>query len=374
MRNPLLVFSYYEDIWIDLDQLPTDKADIFAIVQPQLARAADLSRSTVFTTFKNVKRVNLWHKLLHALKFYAFLPHFLATKKVFLFVAPPYFHFLALPVLRLFGKKVLTICGDAYSEIAFEPLWQASAFRMLLRKLAFPLYWLSEYTGIRFSNNVFAVSTYLADKYCRWTTVKLAPNGAPVTDIEKIPAKPAVGEPYVYYMGGLLKWRGIDLLVNAFGIVKRAYGKPLKLVIVGGEKGEREHYPELRNADSDVVFTGRLPHAEAIGALKAAKIAVLPNRKSLLSGTISSIKVFEHIAACVPQVCTDTGDHADWVRKTGTGIVVNDSAEEIADAILQLLTDEDAHKQCKEQCARTRWEVDSAVLREPIIQAVAEAV
>jgi glycosyltransferase involved in cell wall biosynthesis len=372
--NPLLVVSYYEDIWIDLDQLPTARADIFAIVKPQLARKTDLSRSAVRVTFPNVKRVSIWHKLTHALLFYLLFPYYLCTKKAFLFIAPPYFHFLAVPLIRFFGKKVLTVVGDAYSEIAFEPLWQASWFTQQLRKLLFPIYWLSEYIAIAFSNETFAVSTYLVQKYARWSKTALTPNGAPVADIHAIKAKPVVPEEYVYYMGGLLKWRGIDLLMQAFQHVKQQYGKPLKLVIVGGHQEELAHYPELRDAAEDVVFTGRMSHDDAIAALKAAKIAVLPNRNTLMSRTISSIKVFEYIAAGIPQVCTDTGDHADWVRKTETGVVVQDSAEDLAAGMLRLLTDGKQYAAYARNCTKAQQDIDCIALRAPIVAAVQRAV
>lgn len=382
MPNPLLIFSYYEDTWIDLDQLPLHKADIFAITQPQLSRPVDLSRSRIHITFPGVKRVNVWHKIIHALKFHLFLPFFLLTKKHFLFIAPPYFHFLTMPFLRLFGKDVFTIAGDAYSEIAWEPHWQASFLQRIVRKILWPAYTLSEFIGIALNHRVFVVSNYLKRKYQRWTSVELAPNGAPVADIERIKPQRATPEPYVYYMGGLIKWRGIDILIKAFAQLKQKYAKPLKLVIVGGEKWELKHYPELRQAtnanfvgkpalsdaraDKDVVFTGRVPHDKAIAYLKAAKIAVLPNRESLLSRTISSIKTFEYIAAEIPQVCTDTGDHADWVRRTNTGFVTKPTAEELAGAILKLLTDKKSYYQFKKNCGRNKHLVDSRLLRLPV--------
>ncbi len=385
MNNPLLIFSYYEDAWIDLDQLPVNKADLFAITTPQLARPVDLSRSRVHVTFPRVKRVNIWHKLIHALKFYLFLPLFILTKKYFLIIAPPYFHFLAMPFLRLFGKKIFTIAGDAYSEIAWEPLWQGSLIQRIARKLLWPAYALSEFISIALSHRTFVVSKYLQHKYARWTAVELAPNGAPVADIERIKPQRATPEQYIYYMGGLIKWRGIDILIKAFAKLKQKYDKPLKLVIVGGEKWELKHYPELKNAtnanfvgkpaladaraDKDVIFTGRLPHDKAIACLKAAKIAVLPNRESLLSRTISSIKVFEYIAAEIPQVCTDTGDHADWVRKLNAGLVTKPTAEAIAEGMLRLLNDQKMYSQFKKNCATKKHLIDSSALRLPIHKA-----
>ena len=56
----------------------------------------------------------------------------------------------------------------------------------------------------------------------------------------------------------------------------------------------------------------------------------MPNRNTIFSRTISSIKVFEYIAAEVPQICTDSGEHADWVKKLNVGIVVKDNINDLA--------------------------------------------
>lgn len=375
--NPLLILSYYEDVWIDLDMLPTTKADIFAIVKPQLARPADLSNSRLYVTFENVGRVNVWHKIMHSIKFYLMLPYLAYKHKIFLFIAPPYFHSISMPLLKLFGKKLFTVSGDAYSEIARESLWQASKMRVLMRKIFYPLYLLSEYLGIKPNDKVFGVSDYLVEKYARWTKAELAPNGAPVNEITKIKPSMAVKGDYIYYVGGILKWRGIDLLINAFKLVKDKYKKSLKLVIVGGDKEEFRHYPEVMDLgpySADIVFMGRQPHDRSISYLKSAKIAVLPNRNSLMSRTISSIKVFEYIAAEIPQVCTDSGDHAEWVRKFETGMVVKDSAQSISEGMLKLLNNDLLYSKMKQNCRKNKGKVDSRLLRKPIITAVNAAI
>lgn len=370
MSKPLFIFSYYEDIWLDIDLLPMHAADIMAIVQPQLSKQVDLSQSRVSVTFRTVKRTNVWHKIAHALKFYLWFPWLLFRYPVFLFIAPPYFHFLALPLLRLFRKEVYTIAGDPYSEIAKESLWPASPTRLLLRKILYPLYVTSEYLGITLNTKVFAVTPFVYRKYVPWKVpVELARNGCPLDKITALPVKRAAPEEYIFYVGGLMKWRGIDLLIRAFKIVKDRYQKPLKLVIVGGSKEELAHYPELKDLGTyaqDVIMAGWLPHDEALSLLKGAKIAVMPNRNTLMSRTISSAKVFEYISAEVPQVCTDSGDHAELVSSLNVGLVVPDAEEAIAQAILTLLQNTELYDTFKQQCHRRKHEIDYKVLREPI--------
>jgi glycosyltransferase involved in cell wall biosynthesis len=55
--------------------------------------------------------------------------------------------------------------------------------------------------------------------------------------------------------------------------------------------------------------------------------------------------VFEYIAAEVPQVCTDTGEHACWVKRLDAGIVVKDTPEDIAAWIITLLKNKKLYEQ-----------------------------
>ncbi len=377
MKNQLLIFSYYEDIWLDLDILPINHADIFTINTPRLERPVDLSKSRVWITFASVVRTNVWHKIIHSLKFYLMFPYFLLRYKIFLFVAPPYFHFLAMPILSLFKKEVYTIAGDPYSEIAQESLWQASQFRIILRNILYPIYILTEYVGIRFNTKVFTITKYLQTKYSPWVSVELGRNGGPVEDISALQIEKATLEDYLFYVGGIMKWRGIDLLISAFKTVKEQYKKPLKLVIVGGSKEEFQHFPEIKELGEfakDIIFTGWLPHEKALSYLKGAKIAVMPNRNTIMSRAISSAKVFEYISAEIPQVCTNSGDHAELVRTLDVGIVVEDNAESIAQGILKLLNNERIYSGFKKNCRDKKYGIDYKISRASIQKTIGDAV
>jgi glycosyltransferase involved in cell wall biosynthesis len=312
-------------------------------------------------------KTTVWDKFLHSLKIMVNLPWLLAKYDVFIFTSPPYFHFFYLPAFKISRKKVVTIVIDAYSEIVKESLWQASLGRRILRKLLYPFYVISETVSLRLSDAACCVSNYMYTKYQDANSnVLFTPNGANVVLISKIKPK-KTDKDYIYYMGGLPKWRGIDLLVDAFRTVRKNHD--LKLLIAGGNKEELKYYPELKYLKlKDVVYLGNIPHEEAISYLKGAKIAVLPNRNTIFSRTISSLKVFEYIAAEVPQVCTDSGEHADWVRKLNVGIVVKDTAEDIARGITELLDNRKLYESLKKNCRDKKWEIDYKNFRKPWIR------
>ncbi len=309
------------------------------------------------------------HRILHALKFILNLPSIVRQYRVVVFICPPYFHLPALLLMKILRIKTISIVVDLYSETAVKEFWQSPLYKRVLRKLMYPLYELSETASIKLSDTVFCVSAYSANKYGRFKKdVYRVLNGADVAEISGI--KPMKFEKEtIFYMGGFLRWRGVDLLVKAFEDVKKKHD--VQLVLMGGSEEELQYYPELRDLLSkseDTVLVGYSPHEKAISYLKGARIAVMPARDSFMTRVLSSVKVFEHVAAEVPQVCTDTGEHAEWVKKLGAGIVVNDTSEEIAKGMLRLLEDKNLYKKIKENCGKRKWEIDNKVLKENLIR------
>lgn len=309
------------------------------------------------------------YRLLHAFNLLRNLPHIIREYKVVVFICPPYFHLPALLLLKIKGIKTVSIVVDLYSETAIEKFWQAPIHKRILSKLMYPLYELSERISIKLSDVIFCVSAYSVNKYSRFKkNVHRVLNGADVEEISKV--KPmAYEKDTIFYMGGFLKWRGIDLLVKAFEKVREKHES--QLMLMGGSEEELRFYPELRELlarTKDIVVIGYGPHEKAISYLKGAKIAVMPARDTFMTRVLSSVKVFEYIASEVPQVCTDTGEHAEWVKKLGAGVVVKDTSEEIAKGILELLEDEELYKKIKENCIKRKWEIDNKVLKEPLIR------
>lgn len=315
------------------------------------------------------QEVTTGRRLLHSLKLFWNLPQLVRKYRIFVFISPPYFHFPSLFLLKLMKARVVTIVIDLYAEIALEKFWQAPRHKKILRWLMYPANELSERISVNLSDAVFCVSAYSVNKYKNMgKKVRRIYNGADVAFISSATPK-IFKKDTIFYMGGFLKWRGTDLLVSAFKTVRKKHD--VQLVLMGGSEEELRFYPELRELlakSTDVIMVEYGPHENAISYLKGAKIAVMPARDTFMTRVLSSVKVFEHIASEVPQVCTDTGEHAEWVRKLGAGIVVKDTHEEIAKGILTLIEDKKLYEKIKENCGRRKWEIDNNVLKEPLIR------
>ncbi|MEO5361092.1 MAG: glycosyltransferase family 4 protein [Nitrospirota bacterium] len=102
---------------------------------------------------------------------------------------------------------------------------------------------------------------------------------------------------YIFYAGGLYRWKGVDLLIEAM-----RYLPDETLVIAGG--GQR--LDELRELAArigvadQINFTGQLSHSDVINFMRQAKAAVIPNLPESVSIYSSPLKMFEYMALNCP--------------------------------------------------------------------------
>jgi glycosyltransferase involved in cell wall biosynthesis len=352
------------------------RVDTFLLREPRSGR-----KTTIYAQAKNVVILSRIPKsptgivgnprvstmtdfLLHCFFIVLIVPFLLFFYEVFIFVCPPFFETVVSPFLRIFRKKVILISIDDWVAVGISS-------RESFRSLKFKLGRLLELFSIKSATAVVVVSQHLFNLYKPYNrNIIYAPNGADVEKIEKIRSRKMFEEPVIAYFGGIEIWRGIDLLIDAFRLVRRK-GVRVKLLIMGTGMAFEE-MRKYAKGDPDIIFTGHVDHDVGISYLKAARVAVIPNRKCIASQSISSIKCFEYIACEIPSVVTDSGEHAYWVRKLSTGIVVKDTAESLAEGILRLLTDRRLYARIKQNCRKHKWEVDFRNTRRTYIDAMSK--
>jgi glycosyltransferase involved in cell wall biosynthesis len=88
-----------------------------------------------------------------------------------------------------------------------------------------------------------------------------------------------------------------------------------------------------------VTFRGHLSYKEVAGLLARATVGLLsfPDTPFMRCG--ATLKLAECMASGLPVVATDVGETAATVRRTGAGIVVGASPEQIAEGMTTLLKD-----------------------------------
>jgi len=142
--------------------------------------------------------------------------------------------------------------------------------------------------------------------------------------------------PLVVYTGGLLAWKGVDVLVEA----ARALSD-VQFVIAGGMQADVERSKRLAAGLEHVRFDGFQPPARVASYLSAADLAVVPNRSTpaISARYTSPLKVFEAMAYGTPLVVSDLPSLRDILSEDEALFVAPDDARALAQGVRTLLDD-----------------------------------
>lgn len=109
----------------------------------------------------------------------------------------------------------------------------------------------------------------------------------------------------VAYHGTITRWYGVDLLVQAIGLLRVQGHRPVRALILGeGDQLEtvRDLAAELGVGEA-ISFSNRyLPIAEALGAVAGTDCGIISNRPSEINRFILPNKLFEYVALGIPVV------------------------------------------------------------------------
>lgn len=171
--------------------------------------------------------------------------------------------------------------------------------------------------------------------------------------------------PVVLFLGRLHFKKGIDLLVPAFDVVRKALPEA-KLVIAGPENDgygvEIRRWVRERKMEDSVYFVGPLQRDEVVQAYVDADVFVLPSYTENFGMTVA-----EAMACSLPVVISDQVNICNEVARAGAGVVTRCDADEVAQALIDLLK-EPQQRQSMGQAGRRL--VKSAYCWAPIVEAL----
>jgi glycosyltransferase involved in cell wall biosynthesis len=177
--------------------------------------------------------------------------------------------------------------------------------------------------------------------------ILVVPNGV---DIEKFSPRPlppdqARPRPVLGFVGGLLRWQGIDHLLKA---VKAVQGKvPDFDVLVVGDGEERKNLEmlvrQLELADR-VSFVGRVDGDEVPDWIQRFDLCFSGHLPSQLGGMYHSpLKIYEYMSMAKPVLASDFFDARSVIAGKGTGFLFESgNLESLSGRLIEAFSDRDA--------------------------------
>ncbi|MBU02218.1 MAG: hypothetical protein CME55_02890 [Halieaceae bacterium] len=151
------------------------------------------------------------------------------------------------------------------------------------------------------------------------------------------------------YIGSVVSYEGLDLLMEALPEVKAATNTPFRVLIVGdGAYMHRVKDACKANDLEDVVtFTGRVPHEEVEAYYSLVDIAPFPRLPQPVTELVSPLKPFEAMAMEKAVIASDVHALTEIVQHEHTGLLFEKgNASSLADALLRFIDDRELRTEC----------------------------
>lgn len=241
------------------------------------------------------------------------------------------FPFFSVPAAWLMswlrGRKLVVTWHEYWGDYWYEYLGWRGFIGKLVERLALAcsphIITVSQHTRRRLIEAGFASER-----------IEVVPNGVDVASIQQVP--PANEPADLICVGRLLPHKRVDLAIEALAILRRV--RPAATLTIVGDGPERANLESLAArldvADS-IRFMGILPQASDVYAqLKSNRVLVMPSQREGFG-----IAVIEGWACGVPAVVCQAEQSAlaELIDEDCKGRVVNASADQIAQACLELL-------------------------------------
>lgn len=155
-------------------------------------------------------------------------------------------------------------------------------------------------------------------------------------NLKEIPVKNEINglpKKYIFFVGRLVKKKGVDVLIKAFAKVSHS---DLKLIIEGsGDEFEnlKKLVAELHQEDRIIFTNGKLSHEEKFAYIKNSEFGVIPSRIEPFG-----IVALEYMACGTPIICSKTGGLAELINDGINGILFeNESENDLFEKMTELL-------------------------------------
>jgi len=172
--------------------------------------------------------------------------------------------------------------------------------------------------------------------------LKIIPNGVDPEVFQALPERPRFSirddDKVVFFIGRLVPEKGICYLLRAMPQVLQAV--PEAKLVIGGRGPQQKDLERLVHSmdlEERVYFTGFIYNEERNYVYNKARVAVFPSLYEPFG-----IVALEAMATMTPVVVANAGGLAEIVKDEVTGLkVVPGSEEELARAIIRILTDDE---------------------------------
>jgi glycosyltransferase involved in cell wall biosynthesis len=246
-----------------------------------------------------------------------------------------------IPFLQLFVLRAVATLRRRRFVATWHEVWGPAYWREYMGRIG-RLAWWVERAAMRMPDEIVAASAQTAerliDELGPGAPVTVAPNGIDLEVVQR--AETASQRTDLVAVGRLLQHKRIDLLLDAMALL-HGLGVGVTCCIIGDgpERPALEDQARRLGLETAVEFRHDLAaQADVYSHVKAARVFVFPSSREGFG-----IAALEALACGLPVVTTSAPDNLSQhlVRRSARSVVCEPTAPALADAILELLRQEE---------------------------------
>jgi glycosyltransferase involved in cell wall biosynthesis len=161
-------------------------------------------------------------------------------------------------------------------------------------------------------------------------------NGANTELFRPDGARTERARPFVLFFGGMTRWHGVEVMLDAASLPSWPEGVDL---LLAGSVVDPSLKRRVGDAPANVVWLDRVPQEELPALIRGAVAALVPtvDPSGITAHGVTPLKLFEMLACGTPVIVSDFRGMADIVRSGSCGLVIpSGDAEALARAVAEL--------------------------------------
>lgn len=208
------------------------------------------------------------------------------------------------------------------------------------------------------ATRVFAITEALREEMVKrgvdGDKIQIVPNGVDTTRFNPIPRDEELasqlgvaGKTVIGYVGSVLDYEGIELILEAAEVLNRTREDFHVLIVGDGAELERfQHHVQERELEHVVTFTGRVPHEEVERYYSLVDITPFPRLPLPVCEMVSPLKPFEAMAMGKAVIASDVAALKEIVTPGVNGYLhEKGSTESLIEQLVRVLDDPERTRQ-----------------------------
>lgn len=275
--------------------------------------------------------------------------------------------FIGLNNLNALSGLILKLLGKVKKVIFYGVDYAPQRFANPLMNY---LYHLADKICIHDVDQVWSLSSKMLEARLKYKNLKIKKNKSKIVPMGvwfnkiKRPKFNKIMKNTLVFMGHLLKKQGVQTVIKAIPkIIKEIPDFKFLIIGTGEYRPELEKLVKKMELTDKVIFTGFIKNYQKMSGLisqSACAVAIYQKGDYQRNFTYYADpgKIKDYLGAGIPVILTNVPPNAPEIEKAGCGIVINDKEEEVAQAVIKIMKNEEKLKQYKKNALKFAQKYD----------------